>query len=475
MSRSTCGCPRRRSTRSSIGLVEADDRPGDAVGGGHAARRGRLSPGPASAPGGYERHARRRLAGARRSASAARPARRASAGSPPKAGSRPGTRTSRTAGPAWGGSPRARRPARPPARWRRACVDAAGRAVGRHGDDGDGVAQVEQLDRAAGAGRTAARTAASRSATPARRLRSYCVAGRGAGLVVGDDQLAVGVELEPVDDAAQAARRRPRPRASARGRWRDRAWGPRAGSSCATSSRGLGVEARPRRRRSRSSPAYSGSSRSSTAASSRQASAASSVRSAGGSTKSRSRAACTRVPLVAAGDGRLGQAVDGREPEGQRAVGERRHLRRAERSGHRERHATEGTPRGVTPTADPRRGLVTSAEFEGGADGGGDAGRVLHRAEVGEVGEPLEAPCGSASAIAGATRAGPRPVAAGRDRDRASAPRRGGRMRWRPPRSRTPGPRPPACTSARRHRRRRRVVAAQAVVDVARRASGRGR
>ena len=39
--------------------------------------------------------------------------------------------------------------------------------------------------------------------TPARRLISYRSLGTDAGLVVGDDELAVGVELEPVDDAAQ--------------------------------------------------------------------------------------------------------------------------------------------------------------------------------------------------------------------------------------------------------------------------------
>ena len=53
--------------------------------------------------------------------------------------------------------------------------------------------------------------------TPASRLQLVALAGHRAGLVVGDDELAVVVELEPVDDAAQLhARRRWRASRSSR-------------------------------------------------------------------------------------------------------------------------------------------------------------------------------------------------------------------------------------------------------------------
>ena len=79
-------------------------------------------------------------------------------------------------------------------------------------------------------------------------------------------------------------------------------------------------------------------------ASSRHGERRSWVRSAGSRQNSRSRAACTRVPRGGGDRRRLGQVVDGREPERQPAVGEGRDLRRRQARGQRQRHGPRVRP-----------------------------------------------------------------------------------------------------------------------------------
>ena len=75
-------------------------------------------------------------------------------------------------------------------------------SVGR-GDDGQRLGQVEQLH----LGRPLAEEPLAQEGVEvdaAELALLVVLAGHLAGLVVGDDQAAVGVELEPVDDAAEA-------------------------------------------------------------------------------------------------------------------------------------------------------------------------------------------------------------------------------------------------------------------------------
>ena len=121
----------------------------------------------------------------------------------PMPGRRRGRRRNRTGVPAWAGSPRrwhARSTAAHTAevRWR----ETADRLLGRHGGDGERLPEVEQAGSAPVAGRGPARTGRRRSGhRRAGTARGRCR--RPPGLVVGDDDPAVVVELEPVDDAAQ--------------------------------------------------------------------------------------------------------------------------------------------------------------------------------------------------------------------------------------------------------------------------------
>ena len=76
------------------------------------------------------------------------------------------------------------------------------------------------------------------------------------------------------------------------------------------------------------------------------------MRSCGSRSNRCSRARWTSVPLVAADDGRLGQLVDRREAERQRAVLERRDLGRREGAGRREGHGRT-VPGGADSGAGP--------------------------------------------------------------------------------------------------------------------------
>src|SRR4029077_12924029 len=82
----------------------------------------------------------------------------------------------------------------------RASLDAPDGLVGRRGDDRLGLREVEELD----ARRTPAEHPLAEQrvyVAPAQALRFPELRGPRAGLVVGDDEFAVLVELEAIDDA----------------------------------------------------------------------------------------------------------------------------------------------------------------------------------------------------------------------------------------------------------------------------------
>ena len=284
--------------------------------------------------------------------------------------------------------------------------------------------------------------------TPDSRLRSYCVDGARAGLVVGDDQLAVGVELEPVDDAAEAdaVDLGLEPQLEADGLDRGGVFEPEVvahevGRLGEEGGRRLVVEVEPDElgvvAQVVGRVVEAGERR------------PSGVRSAGGRQWSRSSAAWTSVPLVAAtvgGSGRRSMAenrnasaqsvndetLDGLSVRGTGKAMGRAYARGVTVSG----DAAAGQPRSVRPARRRHRR------------------RVLHRAEVGEVGVALET-----AVRAGRRRsAGPlgraHGVAARGHGDGAGHLAEAGERVVAPARRRTPRPRSRGRTSARRRRRR---------------------
>ena len=116
-------------------------------------------------------------------------------------------------------------------------------------------------------------------------------------------------------------------------------------------------------------------------------SAAGSVRSSAGQAEQPLEGGVHQGALGGRGRRRLGQPVDAREPEGQGAVGEGRDLRRREAVGQLESHGLRAYAGGVTAHEPTRRRAGGDRQPTAVEDAGGDAGRVLERAEVAEVGE----------------------------------------------------------------------------------------
>ena len=247
---------------------------------------------------------------------------------------------------------------------------------------------------------------------------------RPAGLVVGDDELAVGVQLEPVDDAAQvqAADLDLEPQLEADGVDRGRVLQVEV---LLDQRLGVGEERRPRpRRRARAGRVGVGGAAPSTAWSRRGTAGSGCGRPARGANSS-SRARCTSVPLVggdAGGSGSWsmaenrnarGQLVNASTREGDRLVGTGNAMPRCVRRGVRQFGAIR-----LSSTVRSRRNSSTWRAIRAGSLERPEVARC-RRCSGRAVGDGLGHPLGRSS-TAGRLRC------AAEHEHRAASPRPGG-------------------------------------------------